>query len=92
MQKANRFLFFGRHIHLNHLIRVHGVVTRRTSVFPQLKYVRYDCLKCGALLGPYYQDQNAISEIRIGSCSRCEAKGPFRVNSEMVSDRCWRNR
>ena len=29
--------------HLNSLIRVSGVVTRRTTVFPQLKAAAYDC-------------------------------------------------
>ena len=33
--------------HLNCLIRVSGVVTRRTGVFPQLQLIKYDCVKCG---------------------------------------------
>jgi DNA replication licensing factor MCM2 len=44
-----------RQHHLNSLIRVAGVVTRRTGVFPQLKYAKYDCGKCGAVLGPFFQ-------------------------------------
>lgn len=69
-----------RQSHLNTLIRVTGVVTRRTGVFPQLKYVKYDCVKCGAILGPYYQD--STTEIRVGNCPSCQSKGPFNVNSE----------
>lgn len=38
---------------LNSLIRVSGVVTRRTGVFPQMKAVAYDCGLCSAMLGPY---------------------------------------
>ena len=38
---------------LNSLIRVSGVVTRRTGVFPQMKAVAYDCGQCSAMLGPY---------------------------------------
>ena len=69
-----------RETHLNSLIRVTGVVTRRTGVFPQLKYVKFNCLKCNALLGPYFQDSN--EEVRISYCTNCRSKGPFRTNME----------
>ena len=72
-----------RRVHLNNLVRVSGVVTRRSGVFPQLKYVKFDCMKCGAVLGPFYQD--ASKEVSIGHCPACESKGPFRVNQEQVS-------
>ena len=71
-----------RHIHLNTLVRVTGVVTRRTGVFPQLKYVKYDCGKCGITFGPFYQDTS--NEIKIGACPDCQSHGPFHVNAEQV--------
>ena len=71
-----------RQTNLNTLIRVTGTVTRRSGVFPQLKYVKYDCIKCGALLGPFYQD--SIKEIKIGRCSNCQSTGPFNINSEQT--------
>ena len=71
-----------RRADLNNLVRVTGVVTRRTGVFPQLKYVKFDCKKCGAVLGPFYQD--ATKEVKISYCANCESKGPFPVNSEQV--------
>ncbi|BGP19488.1 hypothetical protein JCM10213_006308 [Rhodosporidiobolus nylandii] len=71
-----------RQSHLDALVRVSGVVTRRSGVFPQLKYVKFDCQKCGEVLGPFYQD--ATSEIRISFCSACNSKGPFAVNSEQT--------
>ncbi|XP_006461167.1 hypothetical protein AGABI2DRAFT_204733 [Agaricus bisporus var. bisporus H97] len=71
-----------RRSHLNNLVRVSGVVTRRSGVFPQLKYVKFDCVKCGATLGPFYQD--ASRELRISYCPNCESKGPFPVNSEQT--------
>jgi len=71
-----------RQAHLNTLIRVSGVVTRRSGVFPQLKYVKYDCAKCGAILGPFYQD--STHEIKVGNCPSCQSRGPFVVNSEQV--------
>ena len=73
-----------RRSHLNTLVRVSGVVTRRTGVFPQLKYVKFDCRKCGAVLGPFYQDPTR--EYKISYCPECQGKGPFSVNSEQV---CW---
>ena len=72
-----------RRADLNNLVRVTGVVTRRTGVFPQLKYVKFDCKKCGSVLGPFYQDHT--SEVKISFCPNCEKRGPFAVNSEQVN-------
>ncbi|KAL6519058.1 hypothetical protein OROHE_017482 [Orobanche hederae] len=71
-----------RQIHLNTIIRIGGVVTRRTGVFPQLQQVKYDCNKCGAVLGPFFQ--NSYSEVKVGSCPECQSKGPFTVNIEQT--------
>jgi DNA replication licensing factor MCM2 len=69
-----------RQSHLNCLVRVGGVVTRRSGVFPQLKYVKFDCVKCGTTLGPFSQDSHV--EVRISYCQNCQSKGPFTLNSE----------
>jgi DNA replication licensing factor MCM2 len=69
-----------RQTHLNCLVRVSGVVTRRSGVFPQLKYVKFDCVKCGVTLGPFHQDSNV--EVKISFCQNCQSRGPFTVNSE----------
>lgn len=74
-----------RRQHLNTLVRVSGVVTRRSGVFPQLKYVKFDCKKCGGVLGPFYQDTGR--ELKINYCPQCESRGPFEVNSDNVSAR-----
>src|SRR5689334_703411 len=77
-----------RQLHLNCFVKVSGVVTRRTSVFPQLKYVKYDCTNCNFILGPYYQDSSTTGmETKIGSCPECQSKGPFSINAEQVSVR-----
>jgi len=68
-----------RQSHLNSLVRVSGVVTRRTGVFPQLKYIKFSC-RCGATLGPFQQESNV--EVRVSFCQNCQSKGPFTVNSE----------
>eukprot|EP00743_Colponemidia_sp_Colp-15_P001012 GILK01001118.1.p1 GENE.GILK01001118.1~~GILK01001118.1.p1 ORF type:complete len:891 (+),score=144.69 GILK01001118.1:49-2721(+) len=69
-----------RQVHLNALIKVSGVVTRRTGVFPQLKMVRFDCTKCGSSIGPLFQSTQ--QELRPGSCPECQSKGPFSINME----------
>lgn len=69
-----------RENNMGQLVKVSGVVTRRTGVFPQLKLVNFDCVKCGSTLGPFVQDSN--QEIKLGFCHNCQSKGPFTVNSE----------
>ena len=69
-----------RQAHLNCLVRVSGVVTRRSGVFPQLKYIMFTCQKCGATLGPFQQEASA--EVKISFCQNCQSRGPFTVNSE----------
>jgi DNA replication licensing factor MCM2 len=72
-----------RQVHLNCLIRVGGVVTRRTGVFPQLKYLKYNCGVCQIVLGPYYQENDTM-EIKPTSCPECQSKGPFSLNTEQT--------
>ena len=70
-----------RQSHLNCLVRVSGVVTRRTGVFPQLQMVRFTCQSCGNLLGPFAQESTA-AEIKLTFCPNCQRRGPFTINSE----------
>ncbi|KAJ3385595.1 MCM DNA helicase complex subunit [Lobulomyces angularis] len=69
-----------RQYHLNTLVRVAGVVTKRTGVFPQLKEIKYDCVKCGDILGPYTQVNDRDMTIRY--CPSCTSSGPFNLNTE----------
>lgn len=71
-----------RQIHLNCLIRVCGVVTRRTSVFPQLRLIKWDCVKCGNSIGPLAQ--NGDTEVKPLTCVNCQSKGPFNINMEQT--------
>lgn len=71
-----------RQSHLNALIKVVGVVTRRTSVFPQLKVVRFNCIRCGFLSPPYTQSSDV--EIKPTRCMECQETGPFSVNNEQT--------
>ncbi len=47
--------------------------------------IKYDCLKCGFILGPFYQKQD--QEVKPGTCPECQANGPFEINMEQVSVR-----
>ena len=68
------------HQHVNHLIRVQGVVTRRSTVIPQLRMVTYACIKCDYLIGPFAQ--NGIDDVKPARCAACQSKGPFIVKSD----------
>jgi len=78
-----------RQLHLNSFVQINGVVTRRTSVFPQLQLVRFDCMKCGFTTAPIAQNTGTGTQsgggkfdnlIRPTSCPDCNGNGPFRLN------------
>ncbi|XP_058061905.1 DNA replication licensing factor Mcm2 [Anopheles bellator] len=71
-----------RKLHLNQLVRTLGVVTATTGVLPQLSVIKYDCVKCGYVLGPFVQSQN--TEVKPGSCPECQSAGPFSINMEQT--------
>ena len=71
-----------RKLHLNQLVRTMGVVTATTGVLPQLSVCKYDCVKCGYVMGPFVQTQNA--EVKPGSCPECQSTGPFSINMEQT--------
>lgn len=71
-----------RKLHLNQLVRTLGVVTATTGVLPQLSVVKYDCKKCGCVLGPFPQMQS--QEVDPGSCPECQSAGPFTINMEQT--------
>lgn len=71
-----------RKLHLNQLVGTSGVVAATTSVLPQLSVVKYDCVKCSYILGPFLQTQNV--ETKPGSCPECQSSGPFSINMEQT--------
>jgi DNA replication licensing factor MCM2 len=48
-----------RRSHLDCLVQVHGVVTRRSQVTPQLRVAYYNCLICQYRQGPFYVEAAA---------------------------------
>jgi len=65
------------------LIRVSGIVTKRTQVYPQLFLVKFNCAKCGDLLGPFMQSTDV--EVTINKCPTCQSRGPFHINTNQES-------
>lgn len=80
-------LVLRRNYHLNCLVKVSGVVTRRTGVFPQLRLVKYDCVKCGYTMGPFAT--NTETEVKPNACPSCQSKGPFSVGGGDVCVACF---
>ncbi|GKT19870.1 DNA replication licensing factor MCM2 [Aduncisulcus paluster] len=74
-----------RERHLGQLINLRGVISRRSTVFPQLAQVKYLCLKCEAILGPFVTDAVDAGKKPLkegGLQCQCGSKGPFRLISE----------
>lgn len=77
-----------RRSHLNQLIKVRGVATRRSGVFPQLRLVKFTCLACGHVVGPFKQQQQGTGLVKPSSCPHCRTDGPFKLAQE---DTVYRN-
>jgi DNA replication licensing factor MCM2 len=65
------------------LVKVAGVVTRRTSVFPQLRAVKFDCMSCRSVVGPFLVPSGG-QEPRLSVCPHCHDTGPFQINVEQT--------
>ena len=65
--------------HVGQFVHVKGVVTKRSGVYPELKDVYYNCIKCEHVMGPF--DATIVST-GLRKCHECKSKGPFYVNKE----------
>jgi DNA replication licensing factor MCM2 len=70
-----------RQMHLNVLVRLGGVVVRRSGVNPQMKIVRYKC-KCGNNTPPYVIHDNEMPHV--GICQECQKVGPYDIINEQT--------
>ncbi len=64
------------------LIKIAGVVTRRSSVFPQLKAIWFKCAKCNFTSGPF--TQGTSEEVSPNRCPECQSSGPFNVDHQQT--------
>lgn len=67
-----------RNVHLNTLVSVCGIITRRSAVYPLLSLVKYNCLKCNGVIGPFLIESDLVKP---NKCLECQGTGPFTVNS-----------
>jgi len=66
--------------HVNKLINVYGVVTKRGLVQNQVKRLMLRCAKCNYPNGPF--DVASIEDLKPGSCIECQSKGPWKVDRQ----------
>lgn len=52
------------------------------GMLPQLSLIKFDCLACGGLIGPFVQLQN--EECKPTTCPFCNTRGPFELNMEQT--------
>jgi DNA replication licensing factor MCM2 len=74
-----------RRSHLDCLVKVHGVVTRRSSVYPQLQLAYYTCGSCKNTQGPFRMDGvgSDMGPMHMpDSCPNCEV-AHFRLHPTM---------
>ena len=82
-----------RRSHLETLVKITGVVTRRSAIFPQIKLAYYDCLTCNNSLGPFRVDASFVGSAQESDgggsssalhspqmCGNCQQSGPFKLN------------
>lgn len=65
-----------RMIHLNALIKIRGVVTKRTGVYPELNKMFFRC-QCGDLKGPFIHNTVSEAKMFLGQCVLCQATSGF---------------
>ncbi len=68
-----------RMVHMNSLIKIRGVVTKRTGVFPEYSKIFYRC-SCGDIKGPIYHSNAYEGKQFLGQCVVCQSNGPFTVD------------
>ena len=66
---------------IGHMVKLNGVITKRTSVYPKMKTAYFTCVKCGEKNGPF--NYNSVNDnIIIGSCPVCQSNGPYTLDSQ----------
>merc|ERR1719329_1709284 len=66
--------------HLNKLVKVRGVVTKRSGVFNQVKRLYLRCAKCSFPSGPF--DVEDDKDLKPSACIECQSRGPWRVDRQ----------
>jgi DNA replication licensing factor MCM2 len=69
-----------RRVHLDCLVQVHGVVTRRSAVYPQLQIAHYQCMSCNATQGPFRVEGSGGDTYTPDACPFCEVGSSFKLH------------
>ncbi|MCQ2817571.1 MAG: ATP-binding protein [archaeon] len=69
---------------IGRLVKIRGVVTKRTSVYPKLRIAFFTCVKCGEKNGPFTLG-GYDEDLNLGSCPICQANGPFRKEPDLCT-------
>lgn len=64
--------------HLDKLVSVTGVATKRSGVFNQVRLLMLRCAKCNYPKGPFLVSEDR--DFKAGSCLECQSSGPYRVD------------
>jgi len=82
-----------RRSHLDCLVKVYGVVTRRSTVYPQLQLAYYMCTSCKNSQGPFRMDHGVGSNMAAvhqpDHCPNCNGEAHFRLHPTLS---VYRNR
>merc|ERR1719507_1745866 len=70
------------HVRITDLPLVEDIRSLRQLHLNQLIMIKYDCVKCGYVIGPFYQSQN--EETKVNTCPECQSQGPFEINQEQT--------
>eukprot|EP00347_Sterkiella_histriomuscorum_P014795 403359496 len=68
-----------RKVHLNALIKIKGVVTKRSCVYPELNKMYFKC-QCGDLKGPILHNNAREPRQYLGQCVMCQSNGPYTLD------------
>mgnify|MGYP003440991718 CR=1 FL=1 len=65
--------------HLNTLLKVRGVISKRYPVYSQMKEVTLIC-RCGEIRGPIFESD--FSKPNLSNCPSCGFRGPYKIFQE----------
>jgi DNA replication licensing factor MCM2 len=69
-----------RRSHLDRLVKVGGVVTRRSAVYPQLQVAHYICQTCQKTQGPFRNEAVVGQTYTPSECSYCQSATTFKLH------------
>jgi DNA replication licensing factor MCM2 len=75
-----------RRSHLDCLVKVSGVVTRRSNVYPQMQMAVYKCVVCKSTQGPFRVEaigKNLEESYKPDECPMCESSGLFKLDNAL---------